>query len=329
MNAMQKPAASVVANTQLFVAQRSVRGRLLAITIHVFESEAPHAIPGPEVLGAPFRVRLADAGETTMRRNMGTSRAFTLIEILVVVAIIALLIAILLPALARAREETKNVVCRSNLSQIHKSNVYYLQQYKGIFPPHRFLLEIPDPITKSPEHFWFDLLRVYTRTKELVHCPTLGNEMQQDRSTWKWNYDQHNLGYGYNAYFLGYYSHTPDAWGTYITGQRWWSEGKVKSPCDLLVFSDANPNDGDPKVGGGWSSSLWWPWINLHGEGVNGSRHAQGRKGTQGRKWGGGNIAFFDGHCEYRLLSKINPEKDNTDQFIRFWDPLQRRKPPP
>lgn len=85
--------------------------------------------------------------------------AFTLVEMIVVVAIISLLLAILLPALSGARASAKSIKCLSNLKQLANGFHLYAQDNEGFVPG------------ESLSMGWDFLLRKYIPADEVYLCP--------------------------------------------------------------------------------------------------------------------------------------------------------------
>src|ERR1700748_2068170 len=85
-------------------------------------------------------------------RFMKRNRAFTLIELLVVVGIISVLMAVLLPALNRARMQAKAVTCTANMHQVAMAIVMYSADHHGYMTSQiqSFAPYYLDPVTKQP-----------------------------------------------------------------------------------------------------------------------------------------------------------------------------------
>jgi len=105
--------------------------------------------------GVPFRVtvRLRSSllekvvPNPPFNRGSGRRKAFSLVEVLVVIGIIALLMAILMPAMNRARETAKTLQCASNLRSIGMAIQSYANFNRGLLPAYSKTHNWPDDLT--------------------------------------------------------------------------------------------------------------------------------------------------------------------------------------
>ena len=124
-------------------------------------------LEGPRLAGTQIRIPNRQSGRFLagfVRRNLSNRAAFTLIELLLVIAVIALLMAILMPALQRVRKQTKAIACQSNLRQWGVIFSMYANDNRGALPPQMMM-------TIGPR-VWPQRLRTYcTDSNDLLLCP--------------------------------------------------------------------------------------------------------------------------------------------------------------
>ncbi len=156
----------------------------------------------------------------------GNKKAFTLVELLVVITTISLLMSILIPALAAARAQGKAAVCKSNIRQLILSNIGYATENDGSYVAaaldiigankHRWHgvrdnINSPFDPTKGP-------LAGYLADGRVKKCPRKINFRHGD--PWEWDFEDGCGGYGYNM--------------TYI-GSRVWSGGYTTQFCEVTT----------------------------------------------------------------------------------------------
>jgi prepilin-type N-terminal cleavage/methylation domain-containing protein len=209
----------------------------------------------------------------------GKPAAFTLIELLVVIAIIAILAAMLLPALAKAKERGKRVVCLSNLKQIGTAALVYAGDNADSVPP-ASLNVYPIQINAGDPTFiaWHDLKVPIDNTNgpSVWDCP--------DRPGFpKWAGNQVVIGYQYYGGITNWINnvglYTPSGSPVKISA----SKPSWTLCADLLA--QANGNDWDYAATDDPASQSGWSYCSYH--------HLYGTIPA------GGNEVFIDGHAQW------------------------------
>ncbi len=222
-------------------------------------------------------------------RRIRCKQGFTLIELLVVISIIALLIAILLPALSQARETAKVIQCASNLRSIGQVFHIYAVDHDDVFPPGmEYSYKYADrqganafsPFAGVDRPFVRAMWSNYINLPEMLYCPS--NEQHTAESGWykndRWETTYAELGY---MMFQNCYRNE-----TY-TGHH---ETVGRSPEKVVKATD-HPNwpmaqDITPILGNGL---LVGPKYNSHPD----------SEGIQSR---GANVLFVDSHVAWSSI---------------------------
>jgi prepilin-type N-terminal cleavage/methylation domain-containing protein/prepilin-type processing-associated H-X9-DG protein len=271
----------------------------------------------PQATGRGPAYGARDMGDPTARARRARGRCgFTLIEILVVVAIIALLISILLPSLQRARAQARTVVCSANLRTCTQAMMFYTQANRDVLPYagaawemlHRYVqrVSLNERLPKSPQAAQHMIaLNLKNVAVDFYICPA------DVYPTWTTEASMYQEGVQY-LYEVSY------AVSTYLTVQKALHPGadyvalgefrrlsSVRQPSRIVAFCDA----GDDDVFG----SEPWTLVDYNDRIPNG--------GLERGHPAGSNFAYVDGHVRFHRALLDDPPQYGVPPFPSAWLP--------
>ncbi len=244
-----------------------------------------------------------------MRSDPGRARgAFTLIELLISIAVIGVLIGLLLPALGSARGAARDARCLSNMRQLVMGWTLYAGDYRDLSMPAAYT----GPDIAGDSVYWWGAagnISEFVDPRQGLLTPYLSKNLGE-RSVYEcpsqpWgSYLAQGTPrtitstYGYNGYYLSP-EHTP-GWSSSIGHRPWRRLADLRRPTELLVFADTML-PGEPMV----NSALLDPPMLYQGRGRWRQNHAPTTSFRHGRAEGAASGARADGSA---AMHRADPE---------------------
>lgn len=164
---------------------------------------------------------------------MDKRKGFTLIELLVVIAIIALLMAILTPALSRAKDQARKVVCTAHMKGLGIALRMYVDDYDGktYDSPNNGLWDnawegspiVEDYDAGDQYAYWGIAYHPYSKNKKIFHCPS-----HKRVDDWP--------EYGWGILFQDYFKYCSYGLNGYITKKK--IDHDFKRHDEVIAFQD-------------------------------------------------------------------------------------------